>query len=204
MFYVEHLYGGFLGFFQVFRQYSLLLACSTWNIFLIIATSSLFLVSCNEKEPNPELRDLIYQDMQAQEAESQKNYTEIQKKIDEAKKTLLESKVQTGEIKRNTRKFDDLVALKTKFEQQLLYWKARKYERMKFVRMKAQRLSKEEWSEYSKKEMAFYHSEKKLRQAKNSWDIKQRFKDSGFSYDPVLLGEEMRKPAKEEPKTQGH
>lgn len=192
-----------MSLFGFFLNFTKKPVCSTWNILLVV-TFSLFLLSCNEKEPNPELKDSIYQDMQAQEGETQKNFAEIQKKIEEARKALLESKVQTGEVKRNTRKYDDLVAQKTKFEQQLVYWKARKYERMKFVRMKALKLSKEEWVEYSKKEYEFYLSEKKLRQAKNSWDIKQRFRDSGFSYDPVLLGEEVRKPAKDASKTQGH
>lgn len=163
------------------------LNCSTWNILLLLIP--LFFTSCKKEDPNPELKDAIYQDILAQEGENQKVIADIDKKIEEAKKTLAESKPQTGEIKRNTKRLFDLESTKAKLKQQEMFWKIRKFERLKFVRRNKSLSTEEEWTTKTKSEYEIYLSEKKLRQAKNSWDLKQRFRDEGLTYDPLLMGE---------------
>lgn len=169
--------------------------CSTWNIILLLFP--LFFSSCKQDDPNPELKDAIYQDIAAQEGENQKMMADIDKKIEEAKKAVSESKPQTGEIKRNTKKLFEFESVKAKLKQQEMFWKIRKFERLKFVRKNKALVSEEEWAQKAKEEHASYLSEKKLRQAKNSWDLKQRFRDEGLTYDPLLMGEGPATPKKD-------
>jgi hypothetical protein len=166
----------------------------------------LFLInlsSCKKEDPNPELRDQIYQDIVAQEGDNLKAVADIEKKIEEAKKAVLDSKPQTGEVKRSTKKVFELENLRTRLKQQETFWKIRKFERLKFVRRNKPEMSEEDWNNRSKSEYEQYMSEKKLRQAKNSWDLKQRFRDEGLTYDPILMGEEPKVEKKEAPPAGG-
>lgn len=186
---------------QNHKNHQIQTICSTWNITIIVFL--LFLSSCKKEDPNPELRDQIYQDISAQESENQKTIADIEKKIEEAKKTVLESKPQTGEVRRNTRKVFELENLRAKLKQQETFWKIRRFERLKFVRRSKPNMSEEDWAIKSKTEYEQYLSEKKLRQAKNSWDLKQRFRDEGLTYDPILMGEEPKVDKKETPPAGG-
>lgn len=175
--------------------------CSTWNIVLILFL--LNLSSCKKEDPNPELRDQIYQDIVAQEGDNLKAVADIEKKIEDAKKAVLDSKPQTGEVRRNTKKVFELENLRSKLKQQETFWKIRKFERLKFVRRNKPEMTEEDWNSRSKSEYEQYLSEKKLRQAKNSWDLKQRFRDEGLTYDPILMGEEPKVEKKEAPPAGG-
>lgn len=175
--------------------------CSTWNIVLVFFLLSVS--ACKKEDPNPELRDQIYQDIVAQEGDNQKTISDVEKKIDEAKKAVLDSKPQTGEVKRNTKKVFELENLRAKLKQQETFWKIRKFERLKLVRRTKSTMSEEDWNNRSKTEYEQYLSEKKLRQTKNSWDLKQRFRDEGLTYDPILMGEEPKVEKKEAPPAAG-
>lgn len=186
---------------RFFKKSSSSPVCSTWNIVLLVLF--LFLTSCKKEDPNPELRDLIYQDIVAQEGDNQKTLADVEKKIEEAKKAVLDSKPQTGEVKRNTKKVFELENLRGKLKQQETFWKIRKFKRLKYIRRAKPTYNEEDWASKSKIEFEQYMSEKKLRQAKNSWDLKQRFRDEGLTYDPILMGEEPKVEKKETPPAGG-
>ena len=124
--------------------------CSTWNIVLVFFLLSVS--ACKQEDPNPELRDQIYQDIVAQEGDNQKTIADVEKKIDEAKKAVLDSKPQTGEVKRNTKKVFELENLRAKLKQQETFWKIRKFERLKIVRRTKPTMSEEDWNNRSKAE----------------------------------------------------
>lgn len=163
--------------------------CSTWNTYFVIYLSALLIacVGCEKKDPKPELKDLIYQDMIAQLAESERISKETEVKIEDVRKSVADAKAQTGMRQRAERQIIEMEKLRIKLNQQSLYWKIRAYERLKHVRIRASgdkgeyKPDPSEWSTYS--------AEKKLRMAKNAWDLKARFKETGFEYDPVLMGE---------------
>ncbi len=68
MFYVEHQFLGIFMQISTKKPSSVdTFPCSTWNIAIFIFLALLF--GCKENDPKPELKDSIYQDMTAQEAE---------------------------------------------------------------------------------------------------------------------------------------
>ncbi|MBL7544611.1 MAG: hypothetical protein JNL11_12410 [Bdellovibrionaceae bacterium] len=177
-----------------------LVFCSTWNIIVRVLLLFFlgFLLACEKNDPKPELRDLIYQDMLEQHAEAERIYKETDTKISDVRKNSTDSKPQSGLHKKADRQIFEMLKLKTKLEQQMSYWKIRSFERLKYVRLKANK-SKEPYVS-DPQEWEVYKSEKKLRVAKNAWDLKARFQETGFQYNPVLLGEDPGDlPAKPKP-----
>ncbi len=182
-----------------FRQF-----CSTWNtlwLTLLLATS-VTTISCEKKDPKPELKDGIYQDMIAQQGEAERITKETDTKIEEIKKNVRGARPQTGLQQKADRQIIELVKLKDKMAQQSVYWKLRTFERLKYVRLKA--LKQSDGYKPDPAEWEIYNSEKKLRMAKNAWDVKARFKETGFEYDPILLGENPADAPKKAPPPPAH
>lgn len=178
--------------------------CSTWNIFLtsVLLTLSVFTASCEKKDPKPELRDLIYQDMLEQLAEAERISKDTEAKILDIKKSTADARPQTGMQKKADRQIHEMEKLREKLSQQMTYWKIRSFERLKHVRSIASKQTDAYKSDQH--EWETYKAEKKLRIAKNAWDIKQRFKETGFDYNPVLLGEMPGEaPPKPKPAAEG-
>lgn len=134
--------------------------------------------------------------MLAQGIEAERVSKETDVKIADLEKSILEARINTGVAQKAQRQIFEFKKLKDKLAQQIMYWKIRSFERLKYVRLKTNSESK-----YisDTKEWESYNSEKKLRVTKNMWDLKSRFKETGFSYNPILMGEEAGLPA---PKTE--
>lgn len=193
MFHVEHMFATFFRYF--------FLKCSTWNTISIGFISFLLIsiAACEKKDPKPELKDNIYQDMVAQQAEAERLLNEMDAKIEDIKKSMLESDVQSGMRKKAAKQIIEFQKTKDKLAQQSIYWKIRTFERLKLVRLKAGRQTEPYKADQT--EWEIYNSEKKLRMAKNSWDLKARFRETGFEYDPILMGESPAEAPKKAPPT---
>ncbi|MBN8535624.1 MAG: hypothetical protein J0M15_01105 [Deltaproteobacteria bacterium] len=152
----------------------------------------MFLLGCKKDDPNPELKDKIYLDLVNQEAIELKKIEDSVAKIQEILKSLEKSKPQTGDIKRNTIKLHDFENIKIKQQQQLKMWRILKFERLKYVRKSRLALDEDSWNKTSEHEFEKYYAEKKLIRSKPYWDIKDRFKESGYKFDPTLLGEGIK------------
>lgn len=152
----------------------------------------MFLLGCKKDDPNPELKDKIYLDLVNQEAIELKKIEDSVAKIQEILKSLEKSKPQTGDIKRNTIKLHDFENVKIKQQQQLKMWRILKFERLKYVRKSRLALDEDTWNKTSEHEFEKYYAEKKLIRTKPYWDIKDRFKESGYKFDPTLLGEGIK------------
>lgn len=157
----------------------------------------LIMMGCEHKDPKPELKDKIYQDMLAQQSEANRIIADLESKIADLAKTGAEAKINTGIKEKTARQIADLKKTKDKMIQQVSYWKIRSFERLKYVRLLASK--KNEAYVPSPDEWDKYQAEKRLRQAKNSWDLKARFKETGFEYNPVLMGEDPGGKALEKP-----
>lgn len=168
--------------------------CSTWNILLkaFLLIFIVFGIACEKRDPKPELKDSIYQDMLAQQAEADRIAKDAEGKIKDLEKQVLEARINTGVAQKAQRQIYEFKKLIDKMNQQITYWKIRSFERLKHVRTKASTESGPYVSD--PKEWEEYNSEKKLRVAKNAWDLKARFKETGFDYNPVLMGEEPGAP----------
>lgn len=182
----------------LFHQISI--PCSTWNVRIdqLFAFLVLFLVGCEQRDPKPELKDKIYQDMLAQQGEADRIMKEMEAKIVEVKKAGDGARIHTGMKEKAERQAIEFGKTRDKMAQQISYWKIRSFERLKYVRSLAGKKNEPylpdpmEWDKYQ--------SEKRLRQAKNAWDLKDRFKETGFDYNPVLMGEEPGSKPKEKQK----
>ncbi|MBL7557817.1 MAG: hypothetical protein JNM24_18450 [Bdellovibrionaceae bacterium] len=174
--------------------------CSTWNMFfaLIAIFFAFILSSCEQKDPKPELKDSIYQDMIGQLAEAERIMKEMETKAIDARKMGDEAKINTGVKEKAERQAIEFDKTKLKMAQQVSYWKIRSFERLKHVRTLASK-QKEAYTP-DLHEWEVYLAEKKLRVAKNAWDLKARFKETGFDYNPTLMGENPADVKKEQPK----
>jgi (p)ppGpp synthase/HD superfamily hydrolase len=164
----------------------------------LLAVFLLFLVACEQKDPKPELKDRIYQDMIAQKDEAERIMKEMETKAADVRKSAAEAKINTGVKEKAERQAIEFEKTRDKMAQQMTYWKIRIFERLKHVRTLASKGAGPYASDTT--ELQTYESEKKLRQAKNAWDLKARFKETGFEYNPVLMGEEPGSKPKEKPK----
>lgn len=134
-----------------------------------------FLVSsCQKPDPNPENRDLIYQDYLAQKGEAEKNVIEAQKKVDEFAQEMKNAEPLTGQYKRSQKKFFEMQNRVSQLKQQLRYWEIRIGERLVETRVNYNKAFKEKTPWPDPGEFERYFSDKKLRAAKINWDQKQR------------------------------
>lgn len=83
------------------------------RIAIFICISLLFLVGCNKPDPNPELKDPIYDYYQKKLAAAKAEMTEADKKLYEAQLEMNKVKPQTGQIKYATKR---IYAAKDKIE----------------------------------------------------------------------------------------
>lgn len=145
-----------------------------------------FLVSCEKKDPNPELRDPIYQDLNSQLESTGSSINQITVRIDEIRSAIKDME-QAPNKKKLISQLNEAISVKNKLEQQQTYWKIRIFDRKSHIRKLS--ISSQDLYKADQHEIEVYMSEKKLRQAKNAWDVKQRFQELGAEYSPHLLGE---------------
>lgn len=176
------------------------LLCSTWNMsFVLIGVAlALMLSSCQKKDQKPELKDSIYKDMLQQLAEAEGLMNELQTKALDVRKTGAEARINSAIKKKAERQAIEFEKAKEKMAQLVSYWKIRSFGRLKHVRA----LASKQVEPYvaDPREWDVYQSEKKLRMAKNAWDLRARFKETGFDYNSVLMGEKPADVKKEEPR----
>lgn len=161
--------------------------------FAFVLIFSLILVGCNKPEPHPELKDAIYQDIQAEKGLAEKNLEAAKKQLVEQEKELAAVVPQTGQVKFAQKRVFDTKNVISTLEQQQKYWVIRAEQRRDFVRKKSYEAfhKGETWSD--SKELEEYQTEKRLRAAKLQWDSKQRRSD--FMKESGLSNEKAAKPA---------
>lgn len=152
---------------------------------LILLILALFLGACEKMDPNPELRDPIFRDLKDQLAMTEKMKQDEEKQLLEHQKNLKAVVPQTGQIKFAQKRIFDSQNKLTRYEQQIKYWKIRIIERKNHTRERyAQAFhKKEEWPVPT--EFIQYQSEKRLREAKLSWDVKSRLERAGEGRSPA-------------------
>lgn len=137
----------------------------------------LLLVACNKPDPNPELKDAIYQDMQTEMGIAEKALAEAKKNVEEQKKALNAAAPQTGRVKYAKMKVWEAEKVVDTLEQQKKYWIIRVDQRRDFIRHKSLEAFNKGVPLDRSKEVDEYMAEKRLRSAKLKWDAKQRRED---------------------------
>ncbi|WP_413559195.1 hypothetical protein [Bdellovibrio sp. HCB209] len=144
------------------------------------------LAACSKPDPNPELKDPIYSDLQAQVGAATAAVEAEKKKLEGFEKDLAAVVPQTGQIKYAQKRVFESQAAITRLEQQLEYLKLKVEQRQKYAQASYKKAyaKKEEWPD--PKEWSSYQAEQKLRNAKRSWDVKERMKEAGVMIDTGL------------------
>lgn len=147
---------------------------NTLRICIVAILSMHILLGCNKPEPNPELRDPIYQDLVAQLAATQKSIGDADKAYKDKLAELSKAKPQTGQFKYIQGQAFQAEHAFELLKQQEKYWKIRISERKRLSRMQYLKAFKKKEPWPSPEEFKEYETEKRLRQAKLSWDNKKR------------------------------
>lgn len=144
---------------------------------ILMLFSLIFVVSCNKPDPEPEKKDPIYADLQAELQNTQKQIADVSTTLKDQESELEKVTPQTGKIKYaqkrvfGTQKQIDLL------KQQEKYWTIRIDERARFIRRKSMDAFKEGKTYDAGPEYQEYLVEKRLRRAKLNWDARQRRED---------------------------
>lgn len=146
-----------------------------FRLFLILF--SLFLVSCDKPNPEPEKGDPIYADIQAQLAQVNGQLKSAEKDLQDKIKEQGNVVPQTGQNKFAQKRVDEAAAVVDKLNQMKLYWELKVQSRKNWAReayLKAYE-KKEAWPD--PKEVEEYKAQKKLEEAPRNWDAKKRVAD---------------------------
>lgn len=144
---------------------------------LWILLSFILLVGCDKKDPQPELKDPIYQDMLAQKSAAERGLADAEKSLEEKRNDLKGAEPQTGKISLFQKRVFEAEKVSETFRQQIKYWTIRIRERALFARRSYSQAFSEKKPWPDPNEYSTYLSEKKLRLAKIEWDAKQRLED---------------------------
>lgn len=148
---------------------------------LIAAILIIFTLSaCNKPDPNPELKDPIYSDLQAQLGSTSAALEAEKKKLEGFQKDVETVIPQTGQVKYAKKRFFESETRVAKLQQEEEFLKLKIEQRKKAAVLSYKKAfeKKEAWPD--PKEYSSYQAEQKLRTAKREWDVKQRLKDAGM------------------------
>ncbi len=134
----------------------------------------MFALGCNKPDPNPELNDAIYLDMEGHLKGAQKGLVDAQKALAEHKTNMEKAKPQTGQIQYPQKRYWDTQKAIDQLYQQEKYWIIRISERKKFARIQYLKAFKEGKPWPDPQEYEEYLAEKRLRQARQQWDVRAR------------------------------
>jgi len=145
----------------------------------------LFVAGCNRPDPNPELKDPIYLDIQKELQDAKREVENQEKQVEEFKKVLAGVVPQTGQIKFAQKRFEESTAKLKKDQQMLRYWLIRLEDR----RLESKKLysvafakdkpwpNQQEWLDYKTTRTA--QLKPKL------WSLDDRFRELGLQRKPA-------------------
>lgn len=145
---------------------------------LIIFFVIIWISACNKPDPEPEKKDPIYADLQAELGISQREIAEVEKQLSDYRSDLERVKPQTGKIKYAQKRYFETEKALDMLKQREKYWKIRIEERARFVRQKSMEAYQQGRKWESGNEYEEYLAEKRLRRAKLVWDARQRREDA--------------------------
>lgn len=96
----------------------------------VLLILTLLLVGCKKEDPNPELLDPIYKDLEKRSSESQKQWDEELKKIVEFREKLEKTEANTLDRKDVQRDLDKSLKAVVQYEQKAKYYKIRLQRRL--------------------------------------------------------------------------
>ena len=161
---------------------------------LFFSFFALLLAGCNRPEATPELRDPIYQDIQAELNATQSKIADTESQLEGYRAQLDKVVPQNGQYKYFEKHVFETQKFVEKFKQQKKFWTVRLESRRNVVRRSYLKGFKSGKPWDPTKEFEAYQAEKRLRQARAEWDVQQRretfLKDQKASRAPAAGGGE--------------
>lgn len=148
------------------------------------------LCACNKPDPNPELKDPIYLDLETRIKEVEGQLATEKKNLEDANNELKKAVPQTGQIKFARKHFFDVKARMEKLNQELRYYKSRKETRIYEARNSYMDAfeKKEPWPD--PKEFEEYGIAESARKKSRIWSVKERIaKESSSASEKKPVGE---------------
>lgn len=145
--------------------------------FSLLLCFSLLLIGCDRPDPQPQLRDPIYLDIQSEITSLQQSLDAESKTLIEHQKSLAEVVPQTGQIKYAQKRVDESKAVLNKLNQEIEYQRLKLQAQEKKARASYKKAheSKEAWPNPT--DWSEYQTEKRFRTAKKTWDVENRMKE---------------------------
>ncbi len=146
---------------------------------LIIFVTLLLLSACNKPDPNPELKDPIYADLNAELALAEAAIAAEAANLKKFQDELAAVVPQTGQIKYAQKRVEETKSKLARHQQQRDYFELKIAARKKLAsRAYLEAFHKKtDWPD--PEEWRAYQLEKKFRSAKKTWDVKERMKEAG-------------------------
>lgn len=151
--------------------------------YLLIMAALLMILGCKKPDPNPELKDFIYNDLTSSLEIATKALESERKTFAGYKKELAEVVPQSGQNKIAMKHLEESQAKINFLEQEKTYLELKVEARKKIAR-KAYLIAFEKqlpWPDQN--ELKSYELEKKFRTAKKTWDVKSRIKELNLGED---------------------
>lgn len=144
---------------------------------LSVIIISILLISCNKPDPHPELKDPIYSDVSALLATTTQALEAEKKTLEGNIKALGDVVPQTGQIKYAQKRVDESKAKIVFLEQEKQYLELKRAARQKEAQKSYSVAFKKGETWPNPEEWRSYEAEKRLRNAKRNWDVKERMKE---------------------------
>lgn len=135
---------------------------------------ALILIACNKPDPNPELKDPIYADLEARRKQIEGEIEAEKKNLEEAQAEIDKAVPQTGQVKFAQKHYYEIKNRIEKLQQQALYYKLRHESRMQEARESYLKAYKKGESWPDPQEFEDYRISESARTKSRNWSVKER------------------------------
>jgi len=141
---------------------------------LVLLLIIIGLFGCNKPNPNPELADEIYQDLQASAGSARKEVESEKKKLEGFKKDVEKAVPQTGEIKYAQKRYFESEVRVQKLEQLAKYYELRAEARKRYTKAEYLKAFKEGKPWPTEEELESFKQYKLSSVVDGGWDSRKR------------------------------
>lgn len=170
-------------------------------MFLLLIFS---VIACSKPNPNPELADEIYLDLDGQAQSAQKEFESEKKKLEDLKKDMDNAKPQTGENKYAEKRYFEAEQKVEKLEQQYKYFSLQAESRKQYTKKNYLKAFSDGKTWPTAEEVEDYKKYKQLSKVDPNWSEKKRIEEYEKQNAPKAgpAGEGGAKKEEEIPKKQ--
>lgn len=145
---------------------------------VFISILALFLAACDSPEPNPELRDPIYSDLEKEVKAVEAQLSAALKELEGFQAELAAVVPQTGRIKYAQKRVNETNAKIEKLRQMSVYWKLRVQSRLLWDQEQSMKAFKEKKPWPPPDEYSDYKKQLAMERAPKTWNPKERLEQS--------------------------